>query len=164
MDRRARQFTFYVAFLAVALLGVPSAFAERKYQAMEGVDSVPTVFDFRIGDPKVALAHLDLIQSMQKNPVMRIDGQPPDTVLVFIGPSVHLISSEGKVDREARDAIARKISAMDDQGVRFEVCGTAARAHGLSPQSILPEVAHVGNGWISVIGYQQKGYSMVADF
>ncbi|MFO8146375.1 MAG: DsrE family protein, partial [Gillisia sp.] len=60
--------------------------------------------------------------------------------------------------------IAQKISAMDSDGIRFEICMTAAHALGVSADSILPEIMQVENGWISLIGYQQNGYSMIADF
>jgi uncharacterized protein len=41
---------------------------------------------------------------------------------------------------------------------------TTAHALDIDPDSILPEINQVGNGWISVIGYQQQGYALVADF
>lgn len=163
METFATRLQHAVAFLAFALVA-PVALAQSSYAGMKGVDSAPTVFDFRIGDPKVALSHLELMQSMRQNPAMKSDGQAPEMVVVFIGPSVDLISTEGKADAQGRKALAEKIAAMDDRGVRFEVCMTSAEAMGLSPQSIVPEVVKVGNGWISLAGYQQKGYSMVADF
>jgi len=32
---------------------------------------------------------------------------------------------------------------------------------GVDTASILPEIKHVPNGWISLIAYQAKGYSIV---
>ncbi|MCW8194517.1 hypothetical protein F6455_06935 [Proteobacteria bacterium 005FR1] len=57
--------------------------------------------------------------------------------------------------------MAEKISSMDKDGVRFDICMTAARAHDVSAESVLPEIVQVGNGWISLTGYQQNGYSMI---
>lgn len=164
MDPRAMRFT--VVLIALMLLpAVPASSQEREYAAMEGVTSAQTVFDFRVGDPKVALAHLNLIQSMRDDPSMRIKGEPPEIVVVFIGPSVKLISTdEGANASGSSTAIAEKISEMDAEGVRFEICMTTAHALDISADTILPEIVQVGNGWVSLVGYQHQGYAMIADF
>ena len=64
------------------------------YKAMQGVESTDTVFDFRISDPAIALAHLALIHNMKKDSNMAVNGDQPDIILVFIGPSVKLISTD----------------------------------------------------------------------
>lgn len=165
MNERLMRFTSVFTFALLMSLSASNAFAqEREYAAMEGVNNVQTVFDFRVGDGKVALAHLDLIHSMLKDPSMTQGGVPPEMVVVFIGPSVNLVSTdEGGATAEAKDAIARKISEMDADGARFEICMTTAHALEVSADSILPEIVQVGNGWISLVGYQHKGYAMIAD-
>lgn len=40
---------------------------------------------------------------------------------------------------------------MDAEGVRFEICMTAAHAHDVAADSNLPEIVQAGNGWISLI-------------
>ena len=138
---------------------------KNTYRSMEGVSSVKTVFDFRVGDPEVAKAHLNLIHGMLDNPSMIREREQPEIVIVLLGPSVNLVSADKmKQESGSKAAIAKKISAMDSDGVRFEVCMTAAHVHEVSAESILPEIVQVGNGWISLIGYQQKGYSVIADF
>ena len=137
MSGRARRLTISFMVTALTLLAVPDAFAqEADYAATEGATSLQTVFDFRIGDPEVALGHLDLIHSMVDDPAMMKGGAPPEIVVVFIGPSVNLISTEGNGYPE----IAEKVSAMEGDGVQVE------------------------NGWISLADYQQQGYAMIADF
>jgi len=37
----------------------------------------------------------------------------------------------------------------------------AAKVFNVDPVSVLPEIKRVGNGWISMIGYQAQGYSLV---
>lgn len=158
---------FGVSIVVYGLTMVTSAHTPaqaQEYAAMQGVTSVQTAFDFRVGDPDVALGHLNLIHSMLDDPSMTISGQRPEMVVVLIGPSVNLVSSESAIAPDARDRIAEKISAMVADGVRFEICMTAAHAHNISAESIHPEVVQVGNGWISMIGYQHQGYAMIADF
>lgn len=166
MNQRAMRFPVFFAFVSLLLLPAANALSqERPYAAMKGVTSVQTVFDFRVDDPKVALGHLNLIHSMLDNPSMRKQGERPEIVVVFIGPSVNLVSTDRSAAAPgSRTAIAKKISAMKADGVRFEICMTAAHAHDVSAESILPQIVQVGNGWISLIGYQHKGYSMIADF
>ncbi|MEG9329166.1 DsrE family protein [Salinimicrobium catena] len=138
---------------------------EGIYEAMEGVSSVNTVFDFRISDADVALSHLNLIHGMLEDPNMIIKGEQPEIIIVLVGPSVNLVSTEKMKDNpEAKDKIAKKISDMIADGIRFEICMTAAHAFGVPADSVLPEIVQVKNGWISLVGYQQNGYSMIADF
>lgn len=160
MNGRTLRFPIFL-ILTMMLASPPGAFAqEPEYAAMEGVASVQAAFDFRVGDPDVALGHLELIHSMVDDPVMMRNATRPEIVVVFIGQSVRLVSTEGN----GSAAIADKISAMAEDGVRFEICMTAAHAHDVPAASILPEIVQVGNGWISLIGYQHQGYAMIADF
>ena len=50
---------------------------------------------------------------------------------------------------------------MSKDGVKLEICLFAAEVFGVDPASVLPEIKRVGNGWISLIGYQSKGYALV---
>ncbi|MGY5851738.1 DsrE family protein [Salegentibacter sp. F14] len=139
--------------------------AEDTYQAVEDVSSLNTVFDFRIGDSDKAMAHLNLIHEMLEDPHMIIQGEQPEIIIVLIGPSVKLVSTNNmKNAPDGKNEIAKKISDMTADGIRFEICMTAAHAHGVPANSVLPEIVQVKNGWISLVGYQQKGYSMIADF
>jgi intracellular sulfur oxidation DsrE/DsrF family protein len=48
------------------------------------------------------------------------------------------------------------------KGVRFEVCSVALRTFKVDPSQVVPEVKPVANGFNSLIGYQNKGYAMIA--
>ena len=64
-------------------------------------------------------------------------------------------------DQKAMDEIAQTVKAMAADGIKLEVCDFAVKANGMDPASILPEIKHVPNSWISLIGYQARGYSIV---
>lgn len=89
----------------------------------------------------------------------------PDFVVVFIGPSVKLVSkNRGGFTAENQkilDEYANTISKMAKDGIKFEICLIAAKGFGVEPSTILPEIKQVGNGWISLIGYQAGGFSLV---
>jgi intracellular sulfur oxidation DsrE/DsrF family protein len=86
-------------------------------------------------------------------------------VVVFIGPSVKLISKNREgfspEDLKSLDEIANTISAMAKDGINFEMCLVAAKFFNVDPASVSPEIKGVGNGWIPIIGYQAQGYSLV---
>lgn len=56
MTDRAVRSSIIFAFVLMLLPATNAFSQEQEYPAMEGVSSVQTVFDFRVGDPEVALA------------------------------------------------------------------------------------------------------------
>ena len=96
------------------------------------------------------------LATIKKNPVF---------VVVFIGPSVKLISKNREgfspEDQKSLDEIANTIPAMSKDGINIEICLVAAKLLNVDPASVLSEIKRVGNGWISMIGYQSQGYSSV---
>ena len=150
-------------FIAISLVCVVSTVSGEEYTAMKGIKSVKVVFDERESNPKIAALHLTgmhqtykELATMKKNPVF---------VVVFIGPSVKLISKNREgfspEDLKSLDEIANTISAMAKDGINFEMCLVAAKFFNVDPASVLPEIKGVGNGWIRIIGYQAQGYLLV---
>jgi intracellular sulfur oxidation DsrE/DsrF family protein len=134
-------------FLVLSSLSFASA---EEYDAMKGVNSVNAI-------------HLNLIHDTYKELVaMKKD---PVFVVVFMGSAVKLISSDHRgftaEEQKSLKEIASIISRMSKAGIRVEVCLFAVKVFGVEPTSILPEIERVGNGWISEIGYQARGYSLV---
>ncbi len=64
-------------------------------------------------------------------------------------------------DNAALDQFANMIGQMKKEGVTFEVCDYALKVMGVDPSTVLPEIDHVGNGFISIAGYQAQGYSVI---
>ncbi len=165
---KSRGYPCLLALAAAVILLSATIAVSAEYEALQGVASTDTVFDFRIDDPEKALGHLNLIHTMIDDPNMAVNDSKPKIAIVFIGPSVKLVSKDksgvGKDQQKQLDALAEKISSMNQDGFRFVVCMAAVHAFDVDPDSILPEVKKVENGWITVVGYQQQGYSLVADF
>jgi uncharacterized protein len=150
-------------FIAISLLCVVPTVHGEEYESMKGIKSAATIFDERESNPKSAVLHLKLIHqtygelaAMNKNPVF---------VVIFSGPSVKLISKNKEgfspEDQKSLDEIANTLSAMSKDGIKLEICLIAAKVFKVDPASVLPEIKRVGNGWISMIGYQAQGYSLV---
>lgn len=150
-------------FVAISLICVVSTVSGEEYTAMKGIKSVKVVFDERESNPKITAFHLAGVHetykelaAMKKNPVF---------VVVFIGPSVKLVSKNREgfspEDQKYLDEIANTISAMSKDGISLEICLVALKFFNIDPASVLPEIKRVGNGWVPIIGYQAQGYSLV---
>ena len=147
-------------FLILSSLSFASA---EEYAAMKGVNSVNAIFDMRDDNLQTAGIHLNLIHDTYKE--LAAMKKAPVFVVVFMGPAVKLISRDRSgftaEEQKSLNEIAGIISKMSKAGIRVEVCLFAVKLFGVEPASILPEIERVGNGWISEIGYQAKGYSLV---
>ncbi|MCU0582377.1 MAG: DsrE family protein [Syntrophales bacterium] len=119
----------------------------------------------RAAGAKSAALQLKLIHDTYQDKNIRAVSKKPSFVVAFMGPSVKLISTNRQAfpteDQKSLDEIAQTIREMAKEGIRIQVCDFAVKANGIDPASILPEIKHVPNSWISLIGYQAKGYSIV---
>jgi intracellular sulfur oxidation DsrE/DsrF family protein len=166
-EREMRRSTKRVAlslFLAVCVsLSFFTIVCAQEYDALKGLKSAKAVFDVRIGNPKGAALQLQVIRQSYKD--LAAKKLKPAFAVVFIGPSVKLISKKREgfaaEDQKKLDEIAGTISQLSQDGIKLEVCLIAAKVLGVDPASILPEIKKVPNGYISVIGYQAHGYSLV---
>jgi len=147
-------------FLVLSSLSFASA---EEYDAMKGVDFAKAIFDMRDGNPKTAALHINLIYETHKE--LAAMGKKPVFAVVFMASAVKLISSDysgfNAEEQKPFKEIASIISRMSKAGIRVEVCLFAVKVFGVEPASILPEIKRVGNGWISEIGYQSRGYRLV---
>lgn len=60
--------------------------------------------------------------------------------------------------------IESNVEALAELGVRQEICAVATRVFGIDNKTILPGLPLVGDGFISLIGYQAQGYHLVPVF
>lgn len=136
-----------------------------EYDALQGLKSFKTVVDMRSGKAKSLAMQLGLIHAMYTDASVRSVTAKPEFVLIFIGPAVKLVSTNtagmSDDDKGAVAQIAKTVSAMAKDGISFEICLFAVDALGVDRKTILPEIKHVANGWISLVGYQHQGYGLV---
>ncbi len=154
--------TAVILFLiCTGFVAQPAALAGS--ETVSNAASVKAIFDVRTGLPLSAAKTLALIHQTYKD--LKEGGKGPEFVVVFIGPSVKLISTdrEGFSGSELKslDAIAGTVAAMAKDGIRIEICLVAAKAFHVDPSSVLPGIQKVPNGWISLIDYQARGYALV---
>ena len=125
------------------------------------------VFLVDIGDPKKLNFYLEVIQGTHKGMVAQ--GVQPDFVLVYIGPSVKYLSRSPSdaVEQATGGAlldIESNVAKLAELGVRQEVCAVATRVFRIDNDTLVEGLTLVGDGFISLIGYQAQGYHLVPVF
>lgn len=165
MTKRIKSTILALIFLTGALSPTAVGFAGQEDDALKGLKSVKAIFDFRTGNLKIAAVMLDAIHETFKGKDIATVTKKPEFMVVFLGPSVKLITSNREgispEDLEILDAIAGRISKMAKDGIKLEICLFAARMFNVDPATVLPDIKHTENGVISLIGYQAKGFSLV---
>ena len=135
--------------------------------ALAGLKTGKGVFLIDIGDASKLNFYLEVIQGTYKG--MKEQGTKPDFVLVYIGPSVKYLSTSPSVAVEQAAGgvlmeIESNVQALEELGVRQEVCAVATRVFAIDNKALLPGLTLVGDGFISLIGYQAQGYHLVPVF
>lgn len=159
---------FLLAVLAV--LAMPLAAAQKPINdaaALAGLEVGKGVFLIDFTNPKKTAFYLDIIRGTHAG--MLKQGVKPDFVLVFIGKTVAYLSTEPDEELaleygDELKSIAASVDALEKAGVRMEVCAVATRVFGIDNDRILPGMQVVGDGFISLIGWQNQGYKLVPIF
>jgi len=165
MKKRSKSTILGLIFLIGLLSTVAVGFTSQEDDALKGLKSVKAIIDFRTGSLKATAVFLDAIHETFKGKDIAAVTKEPEFVVVFLGPSIKLITNKREgvspEDHKMLDAIAERISEMAKDGIKLEVCLFAARMLNVDPATILSDIKHTENGVISLIGYQAKGYSLV---
>ena len=96
-------------------------------------------------------------------------GVTPDMVLVFIGETVKYLTTEPEdllamEFGEQLESIATSSKELKKLGVRMELCAVATKVFDVDNDTVLPEMEVVGDGFISLIGWQTQGHKLVPIF
>lgn len=134
------------------------------HEALAGLKEVKVIFDITTGDPKKLLSRLGLIEETRDGMIKQ--GVKPHFVLAFRGlASIFVQRDQSRIKLEDLDIakqIADKVKAMSqEQGVKLEQCAVAQRYLKLKNEDTLPEIEVIGNSFISLAAYQNKGYAYI---
>jgi len=160
-----QKFLGALAFGAIVLSSTPVIAADDSV-ALAGVKEGKIAFDIHEGNPKLLLARLDVIDETRLSLIQQ--GVKPHFVLAFRGPATKLVQTDQEKikpeDRELAAKVAARIKEMSKApGVDgFEQCAVASRTQQTKTELVLPEIRVVGNGFISLMAYQSKGYAYIA--
>jgi intracellular sulfur oxidation DsrE/DsrF family protein len=153
--------------LVLFVLAVPSfanATEPSDAEALKGLSSARAVFDITTANPKKLNFYLNLIESTAKS--MHAAGVKTDFILAFRGPATFYTSMDRKKikmdDMMMADKISNKLKSMSGTpGMQLTQCAVAAHALKVDIKTINPAVKVIGNSWVSLIAYQNKGYAIV---
>ncbi|MCA1790780.1 MAG: DsrE family protein [Thioalkalivibrio sp.] len=131
--------------------------------ALEGVERGKVVFDINNSSASSLNLYLAVIRETHDDLVKQ--GVEPDILLAFRGPAVTLVSTDRErfdlADFDALDQIADHIADLQMLGVQMEGCGVATRLFQIDNQTLLDGIEPVGNTFVSLIGYQARGYAVI---
>ncbi len=131
--------------------------------ALKGVNTPKTLFNLNLTTAKKLELYLN-VKKMTYDDISR-QGYKPDMILAFRGGSVRLISTEtwsfSEEDQLRLKKSAVLISELINLGVKVEACSIATNLFKIDNNTLLPGVKVVGNTFVSLTGYQNKGYALV---
>ena len=135
--------------------------------ALNGVKETQSVFLVDFTNPKKTAFYMKIFNGTHDGLVRQ--GVKPNMVLVFIGETVRYLTTEPDdlLAMEYEDelaSIAESAKALKKKGARMEVCAVATDVFKVDNASVLPEMEVVGDGFISLIGWQTQGYKLVPIF
>lgn len=132
--------------------------------ALQGLTDVKVIYDVTTGNAKKLLSRLELIEETRESIIRQ--GGKPHFILSVRGPASLLVQKDTSrikpEDMEAAAKISEKIKAMSKEPeYQLNQCAVANRYLKIKNEDTLPEVKVVGNGWISLAAYQNKGYAYI---
>lgn len=135
--------------------------------ALQGVKEGKGVFLIDFSDPKKTAFYLEIIKGTHDG--LTRQGVKPEFVIVYIGPTVRFLSTQPDEELvfeqgDALKAIADRVKELDQLGVRQEICTIATKVFKVPNETVLPGLTLVGDGFISLIGWQTQGYKLVPLF
>lgn len=162
-----KKFTSIILLMVLSIsssLCVAADMSPNDKEALKGLKSAKAVFDITTANPKKLNFYLKLIGETAKS--MKAQGVKPKFVLAFRGPATKYVSTDrSKVkleNLEVAEQITTKIhqlAKIDD--MELVQCAVAAKALKVDTKTIDPAVTVIGNSWIALIAYQNKGYAIV---
>lgn len=149
--------------LAFCLAGPLAATPLNDHDALAGLSQAKAIFLVSVNNPERVDHVLKVIGLTEEGLLKR--HVKPHIIVVFVGPDVAFLTRDrrgiGYMQERAVSDLQRQIVRLSKTGIVFQACGVAMKGMDVKPQDLIPEVQAVGNGYISLIGYEAKGYSLV---
>lgn len=155
--------TTLITLLFLAALG-STAYAEPQADdtaALQGVETGRIIWDVTQGDPALLAGRLNVVRQTYDD--LKRQKVKPGMVFAFRGGAVRLLNRDMErfpfAQRNDVELVQQKLQALLElPGVRMEVCQIAMRRADMSATDLIPGMHQVGNTFLSLMGYGQKGY------
>jgi intracellular sulfur oxidation DsrE/DsrF family protein len=132
--------------------------------ALSDMEHVKAIYDVRKSHPQPLLGYLKAIETNVTN--LKKEGVSFDLQMIFISKAVTFITTEPEDTLEMEHAdtlsqIAQQIQRLQNLGIKMEACGGATAYFNVDNDTLLPGIEPVRSGFISLMGWQAKGYGLV---
>jgi hypothetical protein len=151
--------------VTLGLFAIPVQ-AQTKFEnthSLEGLKEARVYFDVSVKDDDLLAVRMELIDrtvTQIEQAGLKVTG----VIGIRGGASRFITTGDSYVLAEELDnkrKIQEWVKRFADRGLIVEQCAIAAEIFDIQTTDFLPEVTVVGNGYISLVGYQAKGYSVV---
>ncbi len=131
--------------------------------AIDGLKSIKIIFDVNVGEPAKLLVRLRLIE--QTFSELEEAGITPVFVVAFRGKASRFntrgdlyVSTE---DLPYKESVQNYLQRFKELGFGLEQCAIAANLLRIDTKDFVSLIKVVPNGYISLAGYQSRGYSFI---
>ncbi len=135
----------------------------KQSQSIEGLTTVKIYFDVNVGIPQKLILRLSLIDKTLSQ--LETAGIQTDVAIGFRGKASKFVTNGNwyveKEDQAAKALVHQWLETFAKQGIHMEQCLIAADLNGIAPEDVRTELEVTRNGYVSMIAYQNRGYSMV---
>jgi intracellular sulfur oxidation DsrE/DsrF family protein len=150
-----------IAMLLLPVIAFANEFTDAN--ALKGLKTVKVICDVNVGDPKILLRRMELIDETY---TQLIDaGVQPSFIVAFRGPATKYVTKGTGYVASKNHFIKKEIQGWIAQfhqnGFSLEQCAIATRGQKVSYNDILSQITIVQNGYISIVAYQNKGYALL---
>lgn len=152
-------------FLTLGSLSAAAASqsAPDNSRSLDGLTKASVYFDVSLRDDALLVFRMEMVNWTIKS--MEEAGLEVTAVIGFRGHASRFIT-DGEFyvldeEIENKKKIQEWIRRLSSTGIVIEQCAIAADILDIATDDFLPEVTVVGNGYISLAGYQAKGYSVI---
>ena len=156
---------FVMTLLLVAVTARIGQAAEtyNNSNALTGLRETKVYFDVNVGEPAKLLNRLQLIDAAYDQ-LVASGISPLFVVGIRSKASNYFTRGDDYVvdtDLPVKKQIEAKIDRFKARHFRLEQCSIAAGLQEIDVADFLPQLEVVANGYVSMIGYQSKGYAFV---
>lgn len=146
--------------LCVPSIAAADTSAPKDQRALAGITTGKAIFDIGTSSTEAMQLYLKVIKKTVVS--LKAQGVTPDFILAFRGAAVSIVSKDSEFNNDADTAaIATLIKELKQENVSFEACHIAAGLFDVDEENLFDGIVVVGNTFVSLIGYQSKGYALI---
>lgn len=154
---------FFLGFLPVLVCLTACGEEPPGGPALTHLRQAKVYFDVNVGHPAKLLTRLDIINQTREGLLEM--GVTPEFVIGFRSKASNFVTKGDdyvfEEELEDKREVHGWLERFARMGVTMEQCRIAAGFQGIDPEDFRPEIKLVSNGYISMIGYQLKGYAQI---